>query len=145
MLAPARGITAAYATNVLKTLGIHEGNYRIINAGVLSRIYHERVYAALMVLCCVLLICRFPRVLSKMNICIGIMGAAIVLILLRQILTICLGWRDAVSFGGLIQNEFLLKTAPLRNYYQWDAVLFAVFLFLAVSIIIRRFYLWVRR
>jgi hypothetical protein len=34
LLAPDKGISEAYAKSVLKTLNIHESNYRFINAGI---------------------------------------------------------------------------------------------------------------
>jgi hypothetical protein len=66
LTAPGRGIDEAYVKSVLKTLGIHEANYRIVNADRLSRVYGERVSAAVMVLFCVLFVCVCLPVLSKL-------------------------------------------------------------------------------
>ncbi|GHU58592.1 hypothetical protein FACS189444_2500 [Spirochaetia bacterium] len=67
LMAGDSGVNEAYTKSILKTLGVHEAHYRIINTDTLSRIYGERVSVALMILFCMVFVCLCPPGLSKMN------------------------------------------------------------------------------
>jgi hypothetical protein len=161
LLAPGMGIDESYTKGVLKTLGAGETNYRIVNADILSVICRERIFVAVKVLFCLLFFRVCPPVLSKVKrrfmeyrallrrrnlkdiimenrsaitgqtgMVLLLAAAAVILLdLLRGILLTCLGWRDAL--GLPVSNDFEIKTALLKNYGQWNLVLFWAFLILA--------------
>jgi hypothetical protein len=66
---------------------------------------------------------------------LGLLGGGVFCFtLLRQGLTICLGWADMPSIAILGKGDFPAISAPLLDYYYLDALLFALCLMASVSV-----------